>query len=94
MWYTPCLFDSISSFFPMAVPLVAIVTLWLARSSENSHWQKFAETTYIAALLVVAWGTLRTILCNDSCWLMHTGSMGVMVVGGIFPFQQTNAVQP
>jgi hypothetical protein len=29
--------------------------------------------------------TLRTILADDNCWLLHTSSLGLMILGAIFP---------
>jgi hypothetical protein len=60
--------------------------MWMSKASENEHWQRVAERFYFAALIIVAWGTLRTILWNDNCGFAHTISLGGMVIGGIFPF--------
>ncbi len=70
---------------PWAIPAIALIALWIARGFEDQGYRKAAERLFLGALLVVAWGTLRTILSNEGCWIVHTSSMAVMIVGAVFP---------
>ena len=65
--------------------MLSVVALWIARLMDDAHWRTAAERTFFTVMLIVACGTLRTILANDGCWLLHTGSLCVMVLGAIFP---------
>jgi hypothetical protein len=91
MPYSPFWFESLGDALPWVIPLLAVASLWLARVSEDPRFQRIAERAYFAALMIVAWGTMRTVLSNDSCWFVHTASMGAMVVGGIFPLRSTDS---
>lgn len=91
MPYAPFWFETIGDAFPLIVPFLAVGAMWVAKASENEQWQRVAERFYFTALIIVAWGTLRTILCNDTCWFAHTLSLGGMVVGGIFPFASSES---
>jgi hypothetical protein len=86
MPYSPFWFESIGDAFPLLIPFLAVGAMWMSKASENERWQRVAERFYFTALMIVAWGTLRTVLWNDNCWFAHTISLGGMVIGGIFPF--------
>jgi hypothetical protein len=86
----PHWFESFAGSYPWIVPLIAIVSLWLARASNDSYFRRIAEPAFFGALLIVSWGTLRTIIANEGCWIVHTSSMAVMVVGAIFPSHETH----
>jgi hypothetical protein len=57
----------------------------MAKSSENLQLQRTAERTFFAAMLLVAWVALRTVIANEGCWLIHMASLGAMVLGATFP---------
>ena len=85
MPYMPYWFESFAPHLPWVVPGIAIVGLWVAKSSVNNQVQKTSERIYFAAMLIVAWAALRTVMANEGCWLMHMSSIGVMVLGATFP---------
>ncbi len=85
MPYIPYWFESFANWFPWIVPFLAIAALWIARLMDDAHWRNIAERCFFMVLVIAACGTLRTVLENDPCWLMHTGSFGLMVLGAIFP---------
>lgn len=65
------------------VPLLAvwaILGLYTLRSGCQCHVTQFL---YFFVLLFVAGLTIRTVLANDNCWLIHTSSLGVMIVAGV-----------
>ena len=90
--HAPHWFELFASSYPWIVPAVALISLWIARGSEDQSFRKTAERLFFGALMVVAWGTLRTILANESCWIVHTSSMAVMIVGAIFPSMEAAAI--
>lgn len=77
--------EQTADFFAWVVPISAILGLWFARLTEDAVLRCFAQRLYFALLLLVSGATLRTILCDDSCWLLHTFSLGAMTVGAILP---------
>lgn len=88
----PHWFETFAGSFPWIVPLVAIASLWLARASDDSYFRRIAEPAFYGALLLVSWGTLRTIIANEGCWIVHTSSMAIMIVGAIFPSREEDSV--
>ena len=85
MPYMPYWFESFGLFLPWVVPCIALAGLWIAKCSENLRLRRTAERFYFAAMLLVAWVALRTVLANDGCWLIHMASIGAMVMGGTYP---------
>jgi len=85
MPYMPYWFESFALYLPWIVPSLAIAGLWVAKSSENEQIRKASERVYFAAMLLVAWAALRTVIANEGCWLMHMSSIGLMVLGATFP---------
>jgi hypothetical protein len=85
MPYVPYWFESFANWFPWIVPAMSILSLWIARLCDDDRVRSIAERIYFGMMIVVATGTLRTILADDACWLLHTGSLCMMVVGAVFP---------
>ena len=57
----------------------------MAKCSENLQLQRATERIYFAAMLLVAWVALRTVIANEGCWLIHMASIGAMVMGATYP---------
>ena len=85
MPYMPYWFESFGPFLPWVVPCLALAGLWMAKCSASLQVQRTAERVYFAAMLLVAWVALRTILANEGCWLIHMASIGAMVLGATYP---------
>lgn len=85
MPYMPYWFESFGPCLPWVVPCLALAGLWMAKCTDNLHIQRNAERIYFAAMMLVAWVALRTILANEGCWLIHMASIGAMVLGATFP---------
>lgn len=83
--YVPYWFEVFSVWTPWVVPVLAIFGLWIARLCEDARARNLAESCYFGAMVVAAMITLRTILADDGCWLLHTASLGLMILGAIFP---------
>lgn len=85
MPYVPYWFESFAAWFPWIVPVLSILSLWIARLCDDDRVRLFAERLYFVMMIIVATGTLRTILADEPCWLLHTSSLCLMVVGAVFP---------
>lgn len=90
MLYTPYWFESFAPCLSWVVPFLAIVGLGIARTSVDSRVQRLVERTYFAAMFLVAAATLRTVIIDEGCWLLHTVSMGAMVLGAAIPKSKTS----
>ncbi len=88
MPYVPYWFESFANWFPWIVPALSILSLWIARLCDDALVRSIAERLFFIIMIVVATGTLRTMLANEPCWLLHTGSLGLMVLGAVFPHCQ------
>ncbi|MEZ6135913.1 MAG: hypothetical protein R3C53_13480 [Pirellulaceae bacterium] len=67
----------------LVVPLLAlwaIAGLYSTRAGSPCH---VTQVFYLATLLMIAGLTVRTVMANDSCWLIHTASLGIMIVFGV-----------
>jgi hypothetical protein len=85
MPYVPYWFESFANWFPWIVPVLSLMGLWMARLCDDERARSIAEHAYYCAMILAAVVTLRTILADDHCWLLHTTSFRVMVLGAIFP---------
>ena len=63
-----------------AIALWAIACLYTQAAGCKCH---ATEVGFFAALLMIAAITIRTVLVDDGCWLIHTSSLGVMIVAGV-----------
>ena len=77
--------EQVADSFVWFIPISAAIGLWMVRWHPSKMARVWAERLFFAALLVVASGTLRTIVVDDPSWLLHTFSLGAMVVGAILP---------
>jgi hypothetical protein len=71
-------------------PIASLVGLWLCRLSPEDLLRVWSERVFFAMLLLLAGITLRTIAANDQAWLLHTTSLGIMIVGAVIPTQTDN----
>ncbi len=83
--------EQVADSFVWFVPVLAALGLWTVRWNSSKIGRVWAERLFFAALLVVASGTLRTIVVDDPSWLLHTFSLGAMVVGATFPNAPTQS---
>jgi hypothetical protein len=66
-------------------PIASLVGLWLCRTSPDQLIRTWSERVFFAMLLLLAGITLRTIAANEQAWLLHTTSLGIMIIGGVIP---------
>ncbi len=70
-------------------PLIGGLALMFAKLShgEAARW---AEKQFFAVLLVITVVTLRTVITCHEIWLVHTSTLGVMIIGSLLiPGQAT-----
>ncbi|MDX1925358.1 MAG: hypothetical protein SFV81_02495 [Pirellulaceae bacterium] len=75
--------ESIASSAGILVPLLtvwAIVGLYTQRSGCQCV---ATQILYLSVMLFIAGITIRTVMVDDGCWLVHTASLGVLVVSGV-----------
>jgi hypothetical protein len=65
-----------------ALALWAVIGIHVYRSEGQSA---LVDALYFLVMVVIAALTWRTMNANDSCWLIHTASLGTMIVGGVLP---------
>ncbi|MEO8271109.1 MAG: hypothetical protein ABI557_15415 [Aureliella sp.] len=68
-----------SSFMVPVMALWAIVALYLQRDDCECTT---TQLLYFGTLLLIAFITVRTMATNDSCWLIHTATLGITIVAG------------
>ncbi len=68
-----------SSFMVPVMALWAIVALYLQRDDCECTT---TQLLYFGTLMLIAFITVRTMATNDSCWLIHTATLGITVVAG------------
>ena len=73
--------DVLADLFPIIVPAVALFGLIAARTAHFPGAQRMAESLFYGTLVTVALGTIRSTMHNDSAWLLHTASLGFMIIG-------------
>jgi hypothetical protein len=71
--------EQIADSFVYFIPVAAVIGL-LAVYAFQPEWRAWSERLFFACLLVVAGGTMRTMLIDDPGWLLHMISLGAMVV--------------
>lgn len=75
--------ESIASSSGILVPLLAvwaIVGLYTQRTGDQCV---ATQVLYLSVMLFIAGITIRTVMVDDGCWLVHTASLGVLVVSGV-----------
>ncbi len=65
-----------------ALALWAVIGLNTARSEAMRPWM---DSIYFLVMILIAVLTWRTMSANDPCWLIHTTSLGTLIVFGVLP---------
>lgn len=75
--------ESIASSSGILVPLLAVWAI-VGLYTQRSGCQCIAtQVLYLSVMLFIAGITIRTVLVDDGCWLVHTASLGALVVSGV-----------
>ena len=79
------------AFLVPALAVWAVIGIHVYRSDFH---QPTIDAIYFAAMLVIGALTWRTMSGNDSHWLVHTASLGIMIVGGVMHKRDNGDEQP
>lgn len=91
--------DLIGSICVCSSWLVPALALWAVASLYTQCGEKTCSVTeagYFLALLVISGITIRTVMTDGNCWLVHTASLCIMVVAGVMrrPVGSSSAFAP
>ena len=75
--------ETITSGCDFIVPIASVWAVASLYTLKSGCRCKVTECGFFIALLVVAMCTVRTVLANESCWLVHTASLGSLIVAGV-----------
>jgi len=65
-----------------SLPIVGAVALGLSKLTSGAT-ARVAEHWFLGVLLAVTLITCRTVIVLDHCWLVHTATLGMMIVGAL-----------
>jgi len=65
-----------------SLPIVGSVALGLSKLTSGDA-ARVAEHWFLGVLLAVTLITCRTVIVLDHCWLVHTVTLGTMIVGAL-----------
>ena len=71
--------QAVSGFLVPALAFWAIACLYTIRSGARCG---LSECVFFATMILVAGATIRTVIACDDNWLLHTSTLGVMIVAG------------
>ena len=66
----------------IVMPLIGAIALLLAKLSQGDA-ARWAERQFFAALVVITLVTLRTVIVCNEFWLVHTATLGTLIVGAL-----------
>lgn len=64
------------------MPMIGGLALLLAKLSQGDA-ARWAERQFFAVLVVITLVTLRTVIKCDEVWLIHTTTLGSLIVGAL-----------
>lgn len=67
----------------LGLPLVAMVALLIAKLSTGATARR-AERRFLAVLVVMTIVTAHTVFTQNAAWLIHTTTMGLLIVGSLW----------
>lgn len=69
----------------LIVPALAVWATLGIHSYRCEGYCLVVDTLFFLVMIVIAGLTWRTMSQNDACWLVHTASLGFMIVAGVIP---------
>ncbi len=73
----------------LLVPALAAWAILGISVYREKQAQPVADSLYFLIMLVIGALTWRTMQTHDVCFLIHTASLGIMIVFGVLPRRQT-----
>jgi hypothetical protein len=65
------------------VPLLALWAIAALYSLRTGCQCIATQLLFFSVMLLISGITVRTVMSDDGCWLVHTASLGMMVVAGV-----------
>lgn len=80
----------------LLVPALAAWAIFGISACRETQLQPWVDSLYFLIMLVIGALTWRTMETHDACFLIHTASLGIMIVFGVLPRRQQvdEAVDP
>ncbi len=78
----PSLMLLVSAVEVFSLPFIAISAIALSKLTHGET-ARTAERGFLGVLLAVTLITCRTVICVDPCWLVHTATLGLMIVAAL-----------
>jgi len=75
--------EGIASWSSVLVPLLAVWAVVGLYTQKAGCQCAATQILYLAVLLFIAGLTIRTVMVDDECLLIHTATLAVMVVSGV-----------
>jgi hypothetical protein len=69
----------------LLVPALAIWAILGMNLARETHLEPVSDAMYFLIMLVIGALTWRTVETHDACFLIHTASLGIMIVYGVLP---------
>ncbi len=66
--------------------IVPLLALWAITGlySQRAGCQCIgSQMLFFCVMLMISGMTVRTVIADHGCWLVHTASLGVMIVAGV-----------
>ncbi|WP_442506405.1 hypothetical protein SH528x_005248 [Novipirellula sp. SH528] len=76
------LFQTLRIVDAIVLPLLALGILFLSKVSDG-ELARWSERQFYIALLVMTFVTMRTVAQSGDAWLVHTGTLGIMIIGSL-----------
>jgi hypothetical protein len=65
------------------VPMLAVWAVFCLFTVRSGYACHATEVLFFLVLLLVVGLTVRTMMTDGACWLVHTASLGTMIVAGV-----------
>ncbi|GIW97290.1 MAG: hypothetical protein KatS3mg111_0623 [Pirellulaceae bacterium] len=75
--------DQATGWLDFLVPAIALWAVVCLHMQPRAEERNVSQAFYVFALLLVAALTVRTVTTFQACWLVHTASLGSMIVAGV-----------
>lgn len=72
-----------TAFSALGLPLIAMAALLLAKLSTGAAARR-AERRFLAVLVVMTLVTSHTVMTQNAAWLIHTTTLGLIIVGSLW----------
>jgi hypothetical protein len=77
----------------LLVPMLAVWAIAALYTQCSGSECCVTQYLFFGALLFIAGMTVRTVTTDDGCWLIHTTSLGAMIVAGVMRRPASQVVQ-